>query len=85
MTRDQVERYLDYCSEMLSLVGKTAALCAEESRDSVILETVSTVENLTVGLSRKIWQKISNLPPERRGAQAQRGHRGTGKPRCLSR
>ena len=63
MTRDQMERYLDYCSEMLSLVGKTAALCAEESRDSLILETVSTVENLTVGLSRKIWQKISNLPP----------------------
>jgi hypothetical protein len=63
MTRDEVERYLDYCSEMLSLVGKTAALCAEESRDSVILETVSTIENLTVGLSRKIWQKISNLPP----------------------
>jgi hypothetical protein len=63
MTRDQVERYLDYCSEMLSLVGKTAALCAEESRDAVILETVSTIENLTVGLSRKIWQKISNLPP----------------------
>ena len=63
MTRDQVERYLDYCSEMLSLVGKTAALCAEESRDSVVLETVSTVENLTVGMSRKIWQKISNLPP----------------------
>jgi hypothetical protein len=63
MTRDQVERYLDYCSELLSLVGKTAALCAEESRDSVILETVSTIENLTVGLSRKIWQKISNLPP----------------------
>jgi hypothetical protein len=63
LTRDQMERYLDYCSEMLSLVGKTAALCAEESRDSVILETVSTIENLTVGLSRKIWQKISNLPP----------------------
>jgi hypothetical protein len=63
MTRDQVERYLDYCSELLSLVGKTAALCAEESRDSVILETVSRIETLTVGLSRKIWQKISNLPP----------------------
>jgi hypothetical protein len=63
MTRDQVERYLDYCSEMLSLVGKTAALCAEESRDNVVLETVSTIETLTVGLSRKIWQKISNLPP----------------------
>ncbi|QIG46246.1 hypothetical protein G5V58_24840 [Nocardioides anomalus] len=63
LDRDQMERYLDYCSELLSLVGKTAALCAEESRDSLVLETVSTVENLTVGLSRKIWQKISNLPP----------------------
>lgn len=63
MTRDEVERYLDYCSEMLSLVGKTAALCAEESRDAVILDAVSTIENLTIGLSRKIWQKISNLPP----------------------
>jgi hypothetical protein len=63
LNRDQMERYLDYCSEMLSLVGKTAALCAEESRDNLVLETVSTVENLTVGLSRKIWQKISNLPP----------------------
>jgi len=63
LDRDQMERYLDYCSEMLSLVGKTAALCAEESRDNLVLETVSTIENLTVGLSRKIWQKISNLPP----------------------
>jgi hypothetical protein len=63
MTRDQVERYLDYCSEMLSLVGKTAALCAEESRDNVVLETVATIETLTVSLSRKIWQKILSLPP----------------------
>jgi len=64
MTRDEVERYLDYCSEMLSLVGKAAALCAEESRDTVVLETVSTIESLTVGLSRKIWQKISMLPKD---------------------
>lgn len=63
LTRDEMERYLDYCSEMLSLVGKTAALCAQESRDSLVLETVSQIETLTVGLSRKIWQKISNLPP----------------------
>jgi hypothetical protein len=62
LTRDEMERYLDYCSELLSLVGKAAALCAEESRDSVVLETVSRIETLTVGLSRKIWQKISNLP-----------------------
>jgi hypothetical protein len=63
LNRDEVERYLDYCSELLALVGKTAALCAEESRDDVVLDTVSTVETLCVGISRKIWQKISNLPP----------------------
>jgi hypothetical protein len=63
LDRDEMERYLDYCSEILALVGKTAALCAEESRDTVILETVARIETLTVGLSRKIWQKISTLPP----------------------
>jgi hypothetical protein len=62
LNRDEMERYLDYCSELLALVGKTAALCAEESRDDVVLDTVSTIETLCVGISRKIWQKISNLP-----------------------
>jgi hypothetical protein len=62
LTRDEMERYLDYCSEMLSLVGKAAALCAEASRDAVVLDTVSTIEALTTGMSRKIWQKISLLP-----------------------
>jgi hypothetical protein len=61
LSRDDLERYLDYCSELLSLVGKVAALCAEESQDSVVLETVSTIETLTTGMSRKIWQKISLL------------------------
>ena len=28
----QMEHYLDYCSELLSLVGKVAALCAEKSQ-----------------------------------------------------
>ncbi len=63
LDRDEMERYLDYCSEMLSLVGKAAALCAEESRDAVVLDTVNSIEQLTTGLSRKIWQKISTLPP----------------------
>ena len=61
LDRDQMERYLNYCSELLSLVGKTAALCAEESRDAVVLETVRSIEELTLGMSRKIWQKISVL------------------------
>jgi hypothetical protein len=57
----ELENYLDYCSEILSLVAKTAALCAEESTDAVVLDTVSEVETLTVGLAREIWQKISLL------------------------
>ena len=61
-TSDAMENYLDYCSEMLSLIGKIAALCAEESQDSVILDTVSTIETITTGMSSKIWQKISLLP-----------------------
>jgi hypothetical protein len=57
-----LHRYLDYCSEMLSLTAKTAALCAEHSTDSVVLETISDIETLTTDLSNKIWQKISLLP-----------------------
>ena len=62
LTRGEMEHYLDYCSELLSLIGKVAALCAEESRDSLVLTTVSDLETLTTGMSRKIWQKISLLP-----------------------
>ncbi len=62
LDRAGMERYLDYCSELLSLIGKVAALCAEESRDPLVLDTVATVETLTSGMSRKIWQKISLLP-----------------------
>lgn len=56
-----MERYLEYCSEMLSLVGKAAALVAEETHDDVVLDAVAGIETLTTGMSRKIWQKISLL------------------------
>ncbi|MBF0689864.1 MAG: hypothetical protein IR158_19080 [Cellulomonas sp.] len=58
---DGLAAYLDYCTELLSLVAKAAALCAEESTDAVVLDTVSTVENVTGGMSTKIWQKIATL------------------------
>ena len=51
-------RYLDYCSEMLSIVGKLAALYVQDSDDVVALAAVNETEGLTTGLSRKIWQKI---------------------------
>lgn len=61
MSAADLGRYLDYCSELLSLVGKVAALYAQTSGDAVVLDTVSEIESLTTGLSRKIWQKISLL------------------------
>jgi hypothetical protein len=59
---DQLHHYLTYCSEMLSLTAKTAALSGEHTTDSVVLETISYIETLTTELSNKIWQKISLLP-----------------------
>jgi hypothetical protein len=54
----ELGRYLDYCSEMLSLLGKLAALYVQKFDDPVALVAVNEVEDLTTGLSRKIWQKI---------------------------
>jgi hypothetical protein len=54
----QLTRYLDYCSAMLSLVSKIAALYAQSLDDPVVLAAVDEVEALTSGLSNKIWQKI---------------------------
>jgi hypothetical protein len=62
LTAEQLHHYFAYCTELLSLVAKAAALCAEHTTDSVVLDTVSTLENLTTDLSSKIWQKISLLP-----------------------
>lgn len=61
LTVTELGRYLDYCSELLSLTSKLAALYAERFSDSVILQAVDEVEALTSGLSRKIWQKIMIL------------------------
>jgi len=57
----QVGRYLDYCSEMLSLIGKLSALYIQNLQDPIIVEAGSDIEALTTALSHKIWQKISIL------------------------
>jgi hypothetical protein len=57
----ELGRYLVYCSELLALIAKTAALCAQEVTDDVVLERVSEIEALTSDMSRKIWQKVSLL------------------------
>ena len=52
-------RYLDYCSEMLSITGKLAALFAQSVNDDVVAGAVNDIEELGSNLSRKIWQKIT--------------------------
>jgi hypothetical protein len=61
LTPFELARYLDYCSEMLSLTGKIAALYAQDLEDGVVLAAVNEVEDLTTGLSRKVWQKLMIL------------------------
>jgi hypothetical protein len=58
LTPFELGRYLDYCSEMLSLVAKVAVLYAQSQPDPVIVDAVSDIERLTTNLSQKIWQKI---------------------------
>jgi hypothetical protein len=61
MTRFELARYFDYCSELLSLTSKLAALHAQYLNDPVVLAAVNDVESLAGQLSGKIWQKIMLL------------------------
>jgi len=61
LTPFQLERYLDYCTEMLAVLSKVAALYVQYFQDEAVLRGVDEVENLASGLSRKIWQKITIL------------------------
>ncbi len=66
MTTFELKRYLDYCSELLSLSSKVAALYAQSLPDDVVTDAVSDLERLTTNLSQKIWQKIALLHEEKR-------------------
>jgi hypothetical protein len=72
MTPFQLTRYLDYSSELLALLSKVAAIYVQRFNDAETLRAAGDIEDLTVGLSRNIWQKImildrvSDPPAERR-------------------
>lgn len=72
MTPFQLTRYLDYSSELLALLSKVAAIYVQRFNDSETLRAASDIEDLTVGLSRNIWQKIMILD---RVLDAPAGHR----------
>jgi hypothetical protein len=68
MTPFELTRYLDYCTEMLAIISKIAAVYVQELGDAVTVDAASAVEELAVNLSRAIWQKIMilerSLPPD---------------------
>ncbi len=68
LTPFELNRYLDYASEMLAIMGKLAALYVQDFDDPVALNAASAVQDLTINLSRSIWQKIVIL--ERDGVPA---------------
>jgi hypothetical protein len=59
MTRFELVRYLSYCSELLSLSSKAAAVYAENIHDPAVIDAVGDIERLSTNLSQKIWQKIT--------------------------
>jgi uncharacterized protein with PQ loop repeat len=67
MTPFELGRYLDYCSEMLSLVSKVGFLYVQNYDDPNATKSVRDLEEMTNGLSRKIWQKIMIIHNERQG------------------
>ena len=44
--------------DMLAIISKIAALYVQEFDDAVTVDAASAVEDLSVNLSRTIWQKI---------------------------
>jgi hypothetical protein len=58
----ELGRYLDYCSEMLSLTAKVGYLYAQRFPDAVAVDAVNELETLCTGLASKTWQKIMILP-----------------------
>jgi hypothetical protein len=69
LSQVELVRYLDYCSEMLSLAAKVAAVYAQSTKDPQVVSAASDVQQLTANLSAKVWQKIqianTTLPASR--------------------
>jgi len=75
MTAFELTRYLNYCSEMLSLTNKLAAVYAQHLPDSVVIDAVNDIETLTTNLSGKIWQKITIIDAAKRRVRIGGEHR----------
>ena len=61
MSPPSLGRYLDYCTDLLSLTGKLSALLVQRFKDQEVLSEVNEIEALTSALSGRIWQRIQLL------------------------
>jgi len=61
LTAFQLWRYLDYCAELLLATKVASVFICKISRTRPRFAAVNEIEDLTMGLSRKIWQKIMIL------------------------
>ena len=58
LDRPEKAFYLEFCSQMQSLIGKIAVLYIRDVNDPALITAVNEIETLTTGLSRKTWQKL---------------------------
>ena len=70
LTPSDLMAYLEYCAEMLAIIGKLAGLYMQNMNDAVVIEAANDIENLAGGFSQKIWLKINVLQPQ---VEAERG------------
>ncbi len=61
LNKYEMQRYLDYCDEFLSLIGKVAALYSQSIPDEVILQSANEIESLCSNMANKVWQKLNIL------------------------
>jgi hypothetical protein len=63
LTGREMTQYLSFCTELLAIVSKIAAVYVQDFPDAQAMQAADQIETLTNGLSRKIWQKITLLNP----------------------
>jgi len=61
LTRFELFRYLNYCSETIVIISKISTIYAQSFDDDIIIKSVNDIEILSTGLNQKIWQKINIL------------------------
>lgn len=59
LSGEELQLYLSYCADLLSIVGKAAALYGQVLDDAVVLATVDEVESVSARAAGKIWQKMA--------------------------